>query len=420
MINALTQQWRRMAGLSRNAKLFLSMVAINGFGQNIIWLFLTLFILARGNDKTFLGLFMSLISLAALFLSIPMGILTSQIGCKRAVLVGVFISVAANVLLVLSPFDGLLLLAAAMMGTGNALRMAAGPAFIAQNVADEDRSTAFSLQFSLTTLTGFAGSLIAGLMPAWFAALLHVGPESATAYRATLLVACGVFGISALPLLMVQERSRPSQDATSETILFMRSLLRRDILWLMTPQLIIALGAGLLIPYLNVFLKERFAIADSLLGLTFAISQLLVGLGALAAPMLAERWGELRTIVATQLLSLPLLLTLGFAPVLGVAIVALWLRAVLMNMGSPLYTTFAMRLARKEEQSTVGAMLGMAWSVGQMIGPGISGAVQQRAGFTPLFLTTGTTYLAATLLLQTFSKETEQRPAMEPEPFHTM
>ncbi len=419
MINAFTQQWRRMAGLSRNAKLYLSTVAINGLGYNITWLFLTLFILARGNDKTFLGLFMSLISLAALFLSIPMGILTSRIGCKRAVLVGLLLGIVANVLLALSPFDGLLLLAAAMFGAGNALRMAAGPAFIAQNVVDEDRATAFSLNFSLTTLTGFVGSMIGGLMPAWFAILLHVGPESVPAYRATLLVACGVLGLSTIPLLMIREQSRPSQDATGETILFMRSLLRRDILWLMAPQLIIALGAGLLIPYLNVFLKERFAIADSLLGLTFAISQLLVGLGALSAPMLAERWGELCTVVATQLLSIPLLLTLGFAPVLWAAIAAFWLRGVLMNMGAPLYTTFAMRLAREEEQGTVGAMLGMSWSVGQMLGPGISGAVQQRAGFTPLFLTTGATYLVATLLLRTFFKEAKLS-AMEPKPSHTM
>lgn len=52
MASSLIQQWRRAAGLNRNMKLFLAMAAINGFGNSIVWLFLNLFILARGNDKS--------------------------------------------------------------------------------------------------------------------------------------------------------------------------------------------------------------------------------------------------------------------------------------------------------------------------------------------------------------------------------
>lgn len=89
---------------------------------------------------------------------------------------------------------------------------------------------------------------------------------------------------------------------------------------------------------------------------------------------------------------------LGFVPVLPVAIGAFWLRTMLMNMAGPLYTAFAMERVREEERGTVGAMIGVAYSVGQSIGPGISGFVQRNFGFPPLFLATGTTYLVAALL----------------------
>jgi MFS family permease len=178
--------------------------------------------------------------------------------------------------------------------------------------------------------------------------------------------------------------------------------LRRDVLRLLMPQLIISLGAGLLIPYLNVFFKQRFAISDSLLGISFGISQLGMGLATTFAPILAERWGKVRTIVASELASLPFLLTLGFVPVLPVAIGAFWFRATLMNMGGPLYTAFAMEQAKEEERGKLGALLGLVWSIGRGIGPGISGVVQQRFGFTPLFLTTGGTYLVAAILLRAF------------------
>ncbi len=407
-MNALTRQVRRAGGLSRNAKLFLVMTAINGLGNGIFMLFLNLFILARGNDEVFLGLLMSLMSLAALVLGLPMGILADRLGRKRAMLLGSLLSTTAAAILILSPADWPLAVAAVALGGGNALFMATGPAFMAENATEEERPTLFSLQFGLMMLVAFAGSAIGGPLPAWFAAMLGVHPESATAYRVTLLIAEGVMVFSLIPLLMVRTQPRRAEAGVGGPGLSFRSLLRRDVIRLLVPQLIIGLGAGLLIPYLNIFFKQRFGVADSLLGLTFAVSQLLMGLATLVGPMLAERWGKIRTVVVTELASLPFLLLLGFAPLLPVAIGAFWLRAMLMNMGGPLYTAFAMEQAQEEERGTVGAMLGLAWSVGQGIGPGISGLVQRSVGFTPLFLTTGATYLAAALLLQTFFARAEQ------------
>ncbi|HIQ02517.1 MAG TPA: MFS transporter, partial [Anaerolineales bacterium] len=78
-----------------------------------------------------------------------------------------------------------------------------------------------------------------------------------------------------------------------------------------------------------------------------------------------------------------------------------------------LYTAFAMEQVPEGERGRAGAMLGLAWSIGQGVGPGISGLVQRSVGFTPLFLTTGTTYLTAALLVQAFFRRAE-KPAVEP------
>lgn len=413
-MNPLTRQLRRAAGLSRNAKLFLAMVSISALGNGIFLLFMNLFVLARGNDEAFLGLLMSSMSLSALFLGLPMGVLVDRMGRKRAMVVGAALSVAATLLLTLPPADWPLLVAAVFYGAGNALFMAGGPAFMAENATEDERPTLFSLQSGLSLLMGFLGSAVGGSFPALFGALLRVHPESVTAYRATLLTAEGMMAFALIPLLMIrEERAQPAGDRRPSFTL--RDFpFRRDVVALLVPELIIALGAGLLIPYLNIFFKQRFRIADSLLGLTFAVSQLLMGGATLLAPILAERWGKIRTVAFTQLASLPFLLTLGFVPVLPVAIGAFWLRAMLMNMAGPLYTAFAMERVRENERGTVGAMIGVAYSVGQGIGPGISGFVQRSFGFPPLFLTTGATYLAASLLtLAIFGRA--ERPAAQPE-----
>ncbi len=413
-MEALTRQFHRIAGLSRNARLFLAMVSVSALGSGIFMLFMNLFVLARGNDEAFLGLLMSSMSLSALFLGLPMGVLVDRMGRQRAMVAGATLSVAATLLLTLPSADWPLLVAAVFYGAGNALYMAAGPAFMAEHATEDERPTLFSLQSGLSLLMGFLGSAVGGSLPGLFGTLLRVHPESVTAYRATLLTAEGMMAFALIPLLMIrEERAQPAGEHRPPFTL--RDFpFRRDVVALLVPELIIALGAGLLIPYLNIFFKQRFHISDSVLGLTFAVSQLLMGGATLLAPILAERWGKIRTVVFTQLASLPFLLALGFVPVLPVAVGAFWLRAMLMNMAGPLYTAFAMERVRENERGTVGAMIGVAYSVGQGIGPGISGFVQRSFGFPPLFLTTGTTYLVAALLTLALFGQAE-RPAERPE-----
>lgn len=413
-MNPFTRQLRRAASLSRNAQLFLLMISISALGSGVFMLFLNLFVLARGNDEAFLGLLMSGMSLSALFLGLPMGILVDRLGRQQAMLIGATLSLLATLLLTLSPTDWPLLVAAVCYGAGNALFMAAGPAFMAENATEDERPTLFSLQSGLSLLMAFLGSAVGGSLPALFGSLLQVHPESVTAYRATLLTAAGVTAFGFIPLLMIREKRAHPAGERRPPLTLRDFPLRRDVIALLVPELIIALGAGLLIPYLNIFFKQRFHISDSVLGLTFAVSQLLMGGATLLAPILAERWGKIRTIVFTQLASLPFLMALGFAPLLPVAIGAFWLRAMLMNMAGPLYIAFAMERVREKERGTVGAMIGIVYSVGQGIGPGVSGFVQRSFGFSPLFLTTGATYLTAALLLLALFGRAE-RPAARPE-----
>jgi MFS family permease len=407
-MKALTEQVKRIAGLGRNAKLFLTMTAISALGGGIFRLFLNLFILARGNDEAFLGLFMSLMSLSALGLGLPMGVVADRLGRKRSLLLGSVLSALGMLTVVVSPLNWPLMAGAIAWGGGNAVYMATGPAFMAENARASERSTLFSTRMGVMMLVGFAGSVIGGPLPGLFGSALGRPPESAAAYRATLLVSAGIVMLSLIPLSMLRERAEPASEGGDGLGLSLHTLLRGDVVRLLVPQLIIGLGAGLLIPYLNVFFKQRFAISDSLLGFSFGVSQLGMGLATMFAPILAERWGKVRTIVASELASLPFLLALGFVPVLPVAIGAFWLRATLMNMGGPLYTAFAMEQAKEEERGKLGAVLGLCWSVGRGIGPGISGVVQQRFGFTPLFLTTGATYLVAAVLLRAFFGGAEQ------------
>jgi predicted MFS family arabinose efflux permease len=177
-------------------------------------------------------------------------------------------------------------------------------------------------------------------------------------------------------------------------------------------NLIMGFGAAILIPYLNVFLREKFAIGDQLLGLIFSLSSLLVFLGSLATPWLV-RLTRSRIIptVATQGASILFLFSLGFSPILWVAAVSLLLRTVLMQMSSPLLENFAMLLSSPEEQAAISSVRGIGWQAGQALGVFISGLVQIRYGFSPLFITTGVLYTVSILMTWIYFRPSEKEMA---------
>jgi MFS family permease len=247
-VKAIAQHLRRIGGLVRNAKLFLVMTAVSGLGSGIFMLFLNLFILARGNDEAFLGTFMSLNSLAALGLGLPMGVVADRLGRKRSLLLGSLLSTAGVLMVIVSPMDWPLMVAAIAWGGGNAVYMATGPAFMAENATSSERSTLFSLRMGLMMVVAFAGSVIGGPLPGCFGALIGQPPESAAAYRVTLMVAAAVMALGLVPLVALRDRSSTHVDPSGGSGLSLSVLSRKDVLQLLVPQLIISLGAGLLIP----------------------------------------------------------------------------------------------------------------------------------------------------------------------------
>jgi MFS family permease len=164
------------------------------------------------------------------------------------------------------------------------------------------------------------------------------------------------------------------------------------------------MGAAILIPYMNLFFKESFPISDKALGLIFAVSSVITGLATLGSPLLAERWGRIRSLVFMQLASIPFLLTIGFSPLFGLAAIAFWMRQALMNMGSPLYEAFAMEQVQERERATISGLMGMSWTIGWTVGPYLSGTMQANPniGFQPIFLITCSLYLLAAILSKLF------------------
>ncbi|MDP2994383.1 MAG: MFS transporter, partial [Anaerolineales bacterium] len=190
-------------------------------------------------------------------------------------------------------------------------------------------------------------------------------------------------------------------------------LLRPLTLKLSIPNLAIGLGAATLVPYFNVFFAERYQMGDAMLGILFSVGSLLTGIACILGPRLVGNLGgKVRMVVLGQAASLVFLLLIGFSPWPWLAVIGFLMRGALMNMVAPLFDAFALEQSHESEHGAINSIRNLAWNVGWTVGPYISGVVQQRYGFSPLFVSTAVLYALAISLTWFFFRPKARRDSL--------
>lgn len=403
---------------NRDARLFLWMTVINGIILSGWQLFFNIFMLQSGFTREFLGIINSLPSLTALVLGIPIGRISDRMGRKQAIVLGVLCSSLTFLGQVTFKQPAVIIIMAALTGIFNMFVIVSVSPLMMKLSNAENRTLLFSLNYGLQTLAGAVGSLFAGQLPSIFGSVLGVGATSSVAYQAVLIVTILLGTIALIPLWMLNEPKSPqtgamlTQPQPGSRLNGLFAGLTRLTVKLATPNFLIGMGAAILIPYMNVFFKDRFDISDSLLGLFFSLSSLFIGIGSLIGPRLSMRLGgKIRTVAFTQLSSTLFMLMIGFVPSLWVAGFAFLMRAALMNMAAPLYSAFCMEQTPEHQQGMASSVLNVAWLIGWSVGPYISGVVQQRYGFTPLFITTTILYIISVGTMWRMFSNAEKAPS---------
>lgn len=418
MLNSLNTHYiQPIRTFNRDARLFLWMTVINGIIFSGWQLFFNIFMLERGFGRDFLGLINSLPSMSGLLLGIFIGRLSDRIGRKRAIFIGIVFTSLALFGQISLQHRAAIALMSALVGVFNMFIIVSGSPLMMKLSTDENRTLLFSLNYGLQTIAGAVGSVFAGQLPGLFGRILDVGATSAPAYQAVLVTTILIGTTALIPLWLMREPGadpRPSagtlqtQPQSGKPGTGSSFRLTRLTVKLATPNFLIGFGAAILIPYMNVFFKDRFQISDSLLGILFSLSSLFIGIGSLIGPRLTTRLGgKIRTVAFTQFSSVIFMLMIGFVPSLWIAGIAALFRSGLMNMSSPLYNAFCMEQTPDGERGLVSSVLNIAWNAGWAVGPFISGLVQQTYGFTPLFITTTLLYLTAIGVMWMFFGKTE-------------
>jgi len=382
--------------LNRPARLFLLALFLDGLLFSGWNLFFNLFILDAGHSRDFLGLVNAAPSLSALLLGVPMGLLSDRMGHKRAMILGFILANVAIIGMILGGSEPAILVMALFYGLTSQLYVLSQAPFMMKTSDDRTRDVLFSLSYGMFPLASTLGNFLAGYLPGLFTHWFGLS-TSTTAYQAVLLFSVLASFLVLVPLVFIQEspttqKGDPTRPAETKPSLW-KTLSRPLTLKLALPNLAIGLGAATLVPYFNVFFAEQYHMNDSSLGILFSAGSLATGVACIISPRLVGNLGgKVRTIVLGQAASLGFLLMIGFSPWPWLAVIGFIARGALMNMVAPLFDAFALEQTHETEHGAVNSIRNLAWNVGWTVGPYISGLVQQRYGFSPLFVSTAILY----------------------------
>jgi MFS family permease len=401
-----------LALFSKEARLFLLGTFFVAYTFSVYQLLLNLYFKELGFKEGFIGSILSAIALGSLLVTFPLVYWLGKVSYRRILNLSLVLSALGYALLALLVNQTGLWLAGLISGASMTGLRLVGPPFFMQSSSRRERTYLFSLNFGTWILAAIAGSISGGYLVGLFQSLAGGGVSS---YRWALLcsVGMGMFGL--LPFWRI--RLRPTKNQGSVGLWKWSNLKRRGNVYLKLtiPLFLLGLGAGLIIPFLNLYFKILFQQSASQIGIYFAWLQIFMLAGVLFGPVLARRLGLIRTLVFSELASIPFMLILAFTNQLALAVGAFFLRGALMNMAQPLSTNFAMEAVKEEEHPLVNSLIALSWTASWVFSAGLGGKLIELYSFAPpLVIAAGLYILSAALYFLFFSAE--EKKIFKPEP----
>ncbi|MBI5944835.1 MAG: MFS transporter [Chloroflexi bacterium] len=385
-----------------NARMYLLNVIITGAVMGVFRLLFNFFVLSLGYDEAMLGNLITTSSFVALLAALPLGYIADMIGRKGSLIIsGALLSVSILAMSIW-PSQELFYAMNIVSGIAQSLAGVTMSPFLMENSDEKERTYLFSFGQGLQMTMASVGNWIGGYLPTWMGNAQNVTATSSMAYGNSIFIIGVGAAIAVIPLLSLTspklEKSQravfaPFHYAAKNPILLTKLIL---------PMLLTSLGAGLIMPFMNVFFRVVHHQPDTVIGTLFAWGSLAMGIGLLIAPPLAERTGKIQLVVITQALSIPFLILLGFSPIVWVGAASYYIRLALMNMSSPVYQTFIMEHVEPSARATVASMTSMAWNFGWAFSPTISGWLQVKYGFGPPFIGTIVLYTISVIMYWAF------------------
>jgi MFS family permease len=400
--NEITDYITRLRSFTRNSKILLFSHASTRVGFGIFWVILNLYILELGFSPTFLGVFISSNLIASAVFLIPGGAISDRIGRKLTLVLSTGLMFWSVIILCTVQDKYFLILANSMRGVSESLILVTVTPFIMEQSENYERMHLFSINAALNSFSIMFGTLIGGVLPTVFAFTVQT---LAVQYRYTLLTTALFSLLAFAPLFFIKEKKRIHRPSFASEPVF--SGKRTIVLEFVIYSSIIGFGAGIIVPFFNVYFSQELHATAAQIGLIFSASQLTMGIASLVLPVVVRKFGKVKSTVLTQYLSIPFFLLIMMSGSLFIAFVGFFMRMAFMNMAHPAQQNFYMDHIREHERGKATSLSSFGSTLLRAVGSNVGGYFIAVGSFSHAFYLAALTYVTASTLFFLFFRDKE-------------
>lgn len=384
MLSIALANLRRNFNFSRDVRLFLLYNLLANVGWGVFVLIFNLYLRELNLRENDMGAYSAIQTLAMAGGAATMGPVLDRMGVWRATFGGVVIFLASSFGLAFAEAPAIIYVLAAVSGIGLAYLFTTTMPFIIAWTRRNERQVVSALAFSVVSLSITLGSLVGGFLPE------ALPGSDLQAYRWTLVVGSVIATLGLIPMLMMGParggRGLPDPTAAKEAAdASERRQVRRDMTVFVLVGGLMAVGAGMVFPFYNVFLTSLGA-SSATVGYVYAIAGLCAALIGLSAPFISQHLGSLYGVVVVRLAIVPFYLALVFVPALPLAAITHIVRQTSISMAWPIDSTFIAEVLPPKARSRVYGLRSAAWNLGYALASLVAGFLIVQYGYAVTFV----------------------------------
>ena len=339
-------------------------------------LVLNIFLRKQGFSDPEIASFNSLRFIGALIFAFPLGIYIRGKKLKPFFLLAAIIVPITSALIIESVHNEtipLIKLSFLLWGVGMMLMRVCSLPFIIRNTTQDNSTEALSLSASTWSLaTIFSGIIISGLD--WMN-YYSFGSWIIYFNERNILWIITILGISAIIFaLRISEKAPDNIQKDSTVFSLYKQYDWKVIIKALSPLIMISIGAGLTIPFVNLFFNSVFHLSASEFSILGSITAFLVFTFSLLVPSIRKKYGYWFTIVIVQAISICCLIVMAlmelyvnYSFALIIALIAYIFRQPLIQMAHPASNELLMNYVGKRNQELISALSSSLWSASWFI-----------------------------------------------------
>ena len=369
--------------LSRDGKLVLSARIVRTFAYGFLSVVLAIYLKLIGLDDVLIGVVLAATLLNSVIFTLVASFYADRIGRRKILIIyAALMSIAGAIFLATENY--IALIGAALIGTINVTGSETGAflsveqALLPHTINDaRKRNTIFALYNMVGTFAMSAGILLSGLPSV---IQQQYGLNQVDSIK-PLFIFYSVLGIVVIAIYFTLSK-RVELEAGEQAVkppARTLSLESKSIIGKLSGLFAVDSFAGgfVIQSIISFWFFTKFGVDLTTLSYIFSVAGVLTAFSFLAASKIADRIGLVNTMVFTHIPSNILLILVGFAPTLPLAIAFYLGRMALSQMDVPTRQSYIVAVVKEEERTAAVGFTNISRNISQAVSPSLTGYILQ-------------------------------------------